>query len=282
MFTFHGLDGQPVFSLTSTNDFLFAGGKGQVRAWRWEDLMNNQNIEPAFIIPVGNPRVKVNWLDVDHGDVNFGGRDKLLAGCGDNNVYVLNLERLNVVDVLRGHTSYVHCVAAANSAGVSVLSASEDGTVKFWDTRKPGSDAVFTCTPNNDEVTGRPKLGKFVSTVACHGDWMVCGGGPVTSLWNLSTRIMSGSIPPVTGVVYAAKIVDDKIYTSGQNTDLCVSNYGGELLSTVKLKCSCVYSLAHTSKHNLITVAGSSPHIQFINTENLNVVKSFSIQSVKS
>ena len=97
--------------------------------------MNNQNIEPAFIIPVGNPRVKVNWLDVDHGDVNFGGRDKLLAGCGDNNVYVLNLERLNVVDVLRGHTSYVHCVAAANSAGVSVLSASEDGTVKFWDTR---------------------------------------------------------------------------------------------------------------------------------------------------
>merc|ERR1719354_1017865 len=103
MFTFHGLDGQPVFSLTSTNDFLFAGGKGQVRAWRWEDLMNNQNIEPAFIIPVGNPRVKVNWLDVDHGDVNFCGRDKLLAGCGDNNVYTLNLERLNVVDVLRGH-----------------------------------------------------------------------------------------------------------------------------------------------------------------------------------
>ena len=114
---------------------MFAGGKGQVRAWRWEDLMNDQNIQPAFIIPIGNPRVKVNWLDVDHGDVNFGGRDKLLAGCGDNNVYVLNLERLSVVDVLRGHTSYVHCVAAANSAGVSVLSASEDGTVKFWDTR---------------------------------------------------------------------------------------------------------------------------------------------------
>ena len=57
------------------------------------------------------------------------------------------------------------------------------------------------------------------------GDWLVCGGGPMSSLWNLTTRIMSGAIPPDTGTIFATKILDEKIYTSGQNTDLCVVSF---------------------------------------------------------
>eukprot|EP00088_Acartia_fossae_P069460 TRINITY_DN9075_c0_g1_i3.p1 TRINITY_DN9075_c0_g1~~TRINITY_DN9075_c0_g1_i3.p1 ORF type:complete len:132 (-),score=7.30 TRINITY_DN9075_c0_g1_i3:40-435(-) len=124
----------------------------------------------------------------------------------------------------------------------------------------------------------RPKHGNFISTVSCQGDWLVCGGGPVTSLWNLSTRIMSGAIPPETGVVYASKIVDDRIYTSGQNTHLCVSNYGGETISTEKLSTNCIYSLAHSAKHQLIAAAGSSPNIHFVQTTNHELLKTIKIK----
>ena len=74
----------------------------------------------------------MNWLDCDQVE---NGSDKIIAGCGDNNVYVFNLETLDLKNTLTGHTSFVHCVCAARSAGLSVLSASEDGTVKLWDTR---------------------------------------------------------------------------------------------------------------------------------------------------
>jgi len=105
----------------------------------------------------------------------------------------------------------------------------------------------------------------------------VCGGGPMSSLWNLTTRIMSGAIPPDTGTIFATKILDEKIYTSGQNTDLCVSNYGGETLSTVALSSSCIYSLSHSNHHNLISAAGASPTVDFVNTKSNAVIKSFTI-----
>ena len=60
------------------------------------------------------------------------------------------------------------------------------------------------------------------------------------------------------------------------------SNYGGELLETVKLNSTCVYSLAYSNTHHLMAVAGSSPTIQFIDTNNNIILKSFNLQPVKS
>ena len=49
------------------------------------------------------------------------------------------------------------------------------------------------------------------------GDWLVCGGGPAASLWNLSTRIMSSRLPPDHGAVLASNLVEDQILIAGQN-----------------------------------------------------------------
>lgn len=49
------------------------------------------------------------------------------------------------------------------------------------------------------------------------GDWLVCGGGPAASLWNLSTRIMSSRLPPDHGAVFASNLIEDQIYIAGQN-----------------------------------------------------------------
>ena len=60
----------------------------------------------------------------------------MIVGCGDNNVYIYDLESRQLVHRLHGHTNYVHSVAACDrSAGVAVVSGGEDGAVKFWDTR---------------------------------------------------------------------------------------------------------------------------------------------------
>ena len=49
------------------------------------------------------------------------------------------------------------------------------------------------------------------------GDWLVCGGGPAASLWNLSTRIMSSRLPPDHGAVLATNLIEDQIFVAGQN-----------------------------------------------------------------
>jgi len=134
--SFYGINKEPVYSLTSTNEFLYAGGRGQIRGWRWKNLIESGETEPTFIIPVGAPasRVRINWLDVDEQD-SGGGCNIIIAGCGDSNIYTYNIETRQLKYTLSGHTSFVHCVAAAHSAGVSIVSAGEDGAVKLWDTR---------------------------------------------------------------------------------------------------------------------------------------------------
>ena len=35
----------------------------------------------------------------------------LYVGCGDNNIYVINLESRKILRSMQGHTDYIHCLA---------------------------------------------------------------------------------------------------------------------------------------------------------------------------
>ena len=77
---------------------------------------------------------------------------------------------------------------------------------------------IYSFYPYKEAELSSPGSAKFISTVSTAGDWLVCGGGPSASLWNLSTRIMSSRLPPESGAVYAATMLDDRIAVGGQNT----------------------------------------------------------------
>ena len=79
---------------------------------------------------------------------------------------------------------------------------------------------LYSFRPSCESELQRAEEGSFISSVSTAGDWLVCGGGPAASLWNLSSRIMSGKLPPEHGGVFSTKIVEDDIYIGGQNASL--------------------------------------------------------------
>lgn len=56
-------------------------------------------------------------------------------------------------------------------SGNQLSSASEDGTVCIWDTRKSKPNHVIT--PHLESKLNRPHLGKWVGAVAMNEDWLV-------------------------------------------------------------------------------------------------------------
>lgn len=51
----------------------------------------------------------------DKPDINYMVYSKvnnlLYVGCGDNNIYVINLEDRKILRSMQGHTDYIHCLA---------------------------------------------------------------------------------------------------------------------------------------------------------------------------
>lgn len=51
----------------------------------------------------------------DKPDINYMAYSKanhlLYAGCGDNNIYIVNLEDGRILRSMQGHTDYIHCLA---------------------------------------------------------------------------------------------------------------------------------------------------------------------------
>lgn len=52
-----------------------------------------------------------------------------------------------------------------------MLSASEDGTARIWDTRR--KKEVQTVTPYQHEALARPTLGRWLGAASFNDDWLV-------------------------------------------------------------------------------------------------------------
>lgn len=105
-------------------------------------------------------------------DVNVMQIDKnshyLYAGCGDNNVYVFNLEDGKLIRTLEGHTDFIHWL---HIHGSQIVTCSEDGNVKLWDVNEKKSHSEII--PYKNDKLARPSLGKWVGSVSLNDDWLV-------------------------------------------------------------------------------------------------------------
>ncbi|WAR01713.1 THOC6-like protein [Mya arenaria] len=167
---------------------------------------------------------------------------ELLAGCGDNNVHIWDIESGNLTSTLSGHKDYIHCLCTKN-AGRECVTASEDGTVRIWDCRQ-GGEAVQILDPSSHEATARPSLGKWVACVTCdvNEDWLVCGGAPHLSAWHLR------SLSPMTTY----------------NSPGATHNFAMYHEDLVPCSATSVFSVAINSKsecNKVLSVAGSSSKI---------------------
>ena len=96
----------------------------------------------------------------------------LISGCGDNNVYVWDMSTGELKHKLCGHKEYVHSVSYLQK-DKQIVSAGEDGLVKFWDTRT--EEAVEQIEPNKLEMAQRLSIGAWVNCldISPSEDWIV-------------------------------------------------------------------------------------------------------------
>jgi len=251
---FQASEGQ-IYSLSYFNDFLIVGCNGEISGYSVKaGLIGKQSWQ--IRIPTTPENAELNeinflWLDKDNGHV--------YAGCGDSNIYGINLEDGKILRNFTGHSDYIHSVDG-NLAANQIASASEDGTVRCWDMRQKKATGKFE--PYKKEQLNRPEFGRFQGTVSLCDDWLVCGGGPRLSLWHLRSNEVT-SVLDFPGKVHVSQFLDDMILGAGDHKTLNQYNFSGDLLAEVPVSSSSVYSVTSSVDPTFLTIGGSSNLIDF-------------------
>ncbi|KAG1747239.1 ribosome biogenesis protein Sqt1 [Suillus paluster] len=125
-------------SFSSDGQMIATGGMdGKVRIWRRVGTVNFRNWE--FLTELQGPD-EVIWLRWHpRGTI-------LLAGSNDSTVWLWQLPSGNTMQVFAGHSGPVQC-GEFTPDGKRVVTASEDGTLIYWDPRSP--TPIFKLSPQD-------------------------------------------------------------------------------------------------------------------------------------
>ena len=252
-----GLEDGHICSLVSTPDFLIAGGTGVIRGWAWKSVISAKNPQSQFDITLPAQRDALEKADVNSLIFNSS-ENHLYAGCGDNNIYVLNLENGKKVRTMEGHTGFIHSIHSSDN---QIVSASEDGTVRLWEMRQ--SSATSIMKPYENDKVARPEIGKWVGAANINDDWMVCGGGPKLSLWHLRSMEVT-TVFPITDLkgIHVAKFHEDRIFAGGAGRHFYQLSLDGRVHGQIPTSASTVYSAElRENPHKILAIAGSSMYI---------------------
>lgn len=218
--------------------------KNRLAKKSWELFVANQNM-------ADQNDMNCFWLHKSDGT--------LFVGCGDNHIYAVSLETGKILRDFSGHTDYVHWIDGVN-ANKTLYSASEDGSVKFWDQRE--KRFVNQLEPHKDARLERMQFGKWQGTVSVTDDWLLCGGGPKPSLYHLRSLECS-TVFNVTSTVHVSGFLDDIVYIGGgDNSHLLQFNLKGDTTAEIPVSSSSIFSVVtQTAPEKFMSIAGASNYL---------------------
>nr|CAD7589232.1 unnamed protein product [Timema genevievae] len=245
-----------VCSMVTTEKFLITGMVGEIVGWNWKSIKSSTNPRLDWEIQIPTPKDALEKPDVN--SLIFDKTKGLLyAGCGDDKIYVFNLESRQLLRTMEGHEDFVHCL---HNLGNILASASEDGLVKLWDLRQ--KEPTKSLQPHLKQEVARPALGKWVGTVALSEDWLLCGGGPRLSLWHLRTLDVTTSFNLDDNGIHVAMFYDDRVMAGGASPHFYHLNYSGDVYAQVPSSSTTIYSAVYQElPHKVMCLAGSSNKI---------------------
>ncbi|XP_070571910.1 THO complex subunit 6 homolog isoform X2 [Ptychodera flava] len=255
--TFEGNSGS-IYTLIATEKFLICGGEGSINAWSWSDIYKKT---PKVVWSLDNSS-SLNFDQPETNSLCFSEKDNILySASGDNNVYVWDLETGTRKDKLQGHTDYVHCLTFRNNCQ-EVISGSEDGSVRVWDTRRP-REAVHVIEPYKSEECSRPNLGKWIGCVAVDpsDDWLICGGGPSLTSWHMRSLSPTAVFSTPNICQQSVLFHEDMVISGGTSAHIYHWNINGDLRSSIPCTQSCVYDIGintHSENYKVLAACGSS------------------------
>ncbi|XP_012214822.1 THO complex subunit 6 homolog [Linepithema humile] len=245
---------QEVACMLSTEHFLVTGTRGEISGWDWKTITSSKAKNKIS----WNIQIPANKDNYDKPDINcmvYSTTNHLLyAGCGDNNIYIINLEDGKILRTMPGHTDYIHGLAIMDN---QLASCSEDGSVRLWDLRKRENTNILT--PHLVDKVARPRFGKWIGAVDFTEDWLLCGGGPSLSLWHMRTMEAATIFDLADQGIHVAEIYEERIIAGGASAHVHHTTYQGEILAKVPTSSLTVYSIVHqNSPHKVLSAAGSS------------------------
>jgi len=273
----------PIYALEFVSGVHFiTGGDEELRAWDLKALLARpETVAPLFeLVPkqTAGPR----GATLPRGETNGLAFDSttgvLYSACGDNNVYAWDLSKRALLGTFSGHTDAVYAVALA--AGGRLLSASEDGTVRVWDSKTAKSVGVLDPTSLTafDEKTfaGGSAAAAKRSWIDCMavdptGNWMVCGGGnKCLSLWNVPSLTATAAMPSP-GTPQCVLFDGDRVIAVGNESYVYHWKPTGKLTYRTRSSSTSLFAAAawkasgagSASADPLVVVAGNSAYIDF-------------------
>ncbi|CAG9865527.1 unnamed protein product [Phyllotreta striolata] len=244
-------------SLLSTPSFLLVG-VSDILGYNWKTIKSTtvQKPQPDWRIEIPNRKDSF-----ENADINVMIHDKeknhIFIGCGNNNIYVFDLETRRLLKTLNKHTDYLHSLC---NNGTDLISGGEDGVVNLWDIRT--YKLTNKIVPHSNEAVARPELGKWIGGVSANEDYILCGGGPKLSLWHYRFLTNSTVFPINDRGIHVAEIHKEKILAGGKSRLFYQMSFVGEIVAEIAVSAVTTYSIAHQEHpFNTLCLAGSSPKI---------------------
>jgi len=248
-----------IYCFASTDRYLISGGSTEIHGFLWKDIIHLKEPKPkwTFQPPSSNPFEipETNGLAVNKDD------DSLIAACGDNNINIWDLSSGELKRTLKGHIDYVHAVNYLERSK-QIISAGEDGLVKFWDERTKGE--LEQIEPNSLQMAARHSLGSWVSCLATDKmeDWLICGGASHLSIWHLQSKTAVTVFATPESCPQVVLFEDDYILSGGTEPNIFKWSINGELRTKFPCTPKSVYSLAVNENTNrLLAIGGNSYQI---------------------
>ena len=137
----------------------------------------------------------------------------------------------------------------------------------MWDKRIQNPVKILDPVKENGKLA-RKKHGVWISSVDLNSDdWLICGGGPILSLWSLKMFQSPLSFESFAGPVFQARFCNDEILAAGSFPVLHRYSLDGTLLSEIPCSSTTIYSISYEfDSVNVLSMAGSSPKIDFCTT----------------
>ncbi|XP_044271762.1 THO complex subunit 6 [Tribolium madens] len=243
-------------SLLTTKSFLVVGTVGEILGYAWKNVKTSKKPSCSWSIEIPNSKDSFDKPDVNC-LVLENENNLLFAACGDNNVYIFNIETRKEVRSLRGHKNYIHCINFFNN---KLVSGGEDGLVLLWDVR--GGPPVSRIEPHTRDKVARGELGPWIGGVGINDDWLLCGGGPRLSLWHLRSLNVSTVFPIDDKGIHVAEIYQDRIFAGGRSSLFYQMSFNGDIITEIPTSPVTSYSAVHQEEpFQTLCIAGSSPKI---------------------
>lgn len=188
----------PLYCLLTVRNILLLGGTKGLIAYHWEQIKQGRfskslwrlkNINNKLNSEKINSNFEVNAMRINN-------KNQLFIASGINVMFQIDLETGKLVREFFGHSNYLNDISLQNE---SIATASEDGTLRIWDSRQ--STSVSTLDP----TTGRAS--NF--STSSHNSWASCvdfhkeqqlllsgtSFGKQLALWELRKSMIFKSMP---------------------------------------------------------------------------------------